>query len=84
MLRGEDDFHENAKDKQQSVRTKSTIMSFICDRDPLAPKATVNLVGTIDYCSYFFEVKTFAACGGMAPRTDGGLGPAGVFGVMYV
>ena len=81
MLRGEDDFHDNAKDKQQSVRTKSTIMSFICDRDPLAPKATVYFVGTIDSCSYFFEVKTFAACGGMA---HGGLGPAGVFGVMYV
>lgn len=25
-----------------------------------------------------------AACGGVASRTDGGLGPAGVFGVMYV
>jgi len=81
-LRDEDDFHNNTKDKQQSVRRKSTIMSFICDRDPLAPVATVYFVGTIDSCSYFFEVKTIAACGGVAPRTDGGLGPAGVFGVI--
>jgi cation-dependent mannose-6-phosphate receptor len=58
-------------------------MSFLCDRE-LAAGPTISFVGTIDSCSYFFEVRTAAACGGVAPRTDGGLGPAGVFGVMYV
>jgi cation-dependent mannose-6-phosphate receptor len=64
------------------MRTKSTIMSFLCDRDPMAARAAVSFVGTMDHCSYFFEVRSPAACGGAAHAPNGGLGPAGVFGVM--
>ncbi|EFW20208.1 Cation-independent mannose-6-phosphate receptor CI-MPR [Coccidioides posadasii str. Silveira] len=63
-------------------RRKSTLMSFLCDRDLVTPAATVSYVGTLDSCSYYFEVRTAAACGGVAASTDGGLSPAGVFGVI--
>lgn len=66
-----------------SSRRKSTLMSFLCDRDLVSPAASMSFVGTLDSCTYFFEVRSAAACGGVA-RTEGGLGPAGVFGVMYV
>ena len=64
-------------------RRKSTIMSFLCDRDPVAPSVTISFVGTPDSCAYFFEVRSPYACGGAAASPDEGLGPAGVFGVMY-
>ncbi|GMG15451.1 unnamed protein product [Aspergillus oryzae var. brunneus] len=63
-------------------RTKSTIMSFLCDRDAPAHQATASFVGTMDQCTYFFEVRSSAACGAVAPADGQGLGPAGVFGVM--
>lgn len=64
-------------------RTKSSLMSFLCDRDAHASQTAVSFVGTMDECTYFFEVRSSVACGGMAPGPDGqGLGPAGVFGVM--
>lgn len=64
-------------------RTKSTLMSFLCDHDALASEPAMSFVGTMDSCSYFFEIRTSAACGGMSPGPDGdGIGPAGVFGVM--
>ncbi|QSS52540.1 vacuolar sorting receptor [Histoplasma capsulatum var. duboisii H88] len=64
-----------------SSRRKSTILSFLCDRDLVSPAASVTFVGTLDSCTYSFQVRSAAACGGFA-RTDGGLGPAGVFGVI--
>ncbi|XHF97882.1 hypothetical protein AWENTII_001456 [Aspergillus wentii] len=64
-------------------RTKSTIMSFLCDRDAPAAQATASFVGTMDQCTYFFEIRSSAACGGIAPGPNGdGLGPGGVFGVI--
>ncbi|KAF7630370.1 putative vacuolar sorting receptor [Aspergillus flavus] len=63
-------------------RTKSTIMSFLCDRDAPAHQATASFVGTMDQCTYFFEVRSSAACGAVAPADGQGLGPAGVFGVI--
>lgn len=66
-----------------STRTKSTIMSFLCDRDAAPNVATLSFVGSMDECSYFFEVRSSAACGGIAVDPNaGGLGPGGVFGVM--
>ncbi|GES60818.1 vacuolar sorting receptor [Aspergillus terreus] len=63
-------------------RTKSTIMSFLCDRDAGPSQVTPSFVGTMDECTYFFEVRSSAACGGI-PLSDGqGLGPGGVFGVI--
>lgn len=74
--------YDSFKNDNDSIRTKSTIMSFLCDRDPMAARAAVSFVGTMDHCSYFFEIRSPAACGGAAHAPNGGLGPAGVFGVM--
>ncbi|THC97020.1 hypothetical protein EYZ11_003524 [Aspergillus tanneri] len=64
-------------------RTKSTIMSFLCDRDAPGLQAIPSFVGTMDHCTYFFEVRSAAACGATARADDGqGLGPAGIFGVI--
>lgn len=67
-----------------SERRKSTLISLLCDRDPLAPPAAVHFVGTTDNCSYFFEVRSQAACGGVAADTAQTVGPGGVFGIMFV
>ncbi|KAJ5294647.1 hypothetical protein N7508_009468 [Penicillium antarcticum] len=68
-----------------STRHKSTIMSFLCDRDAPASMATPSFVGTLDSCTYFFEVRSSAACGGIAVDPHaGGLGPGGVFGVIML
>ncbi|KAJ5748342.1 uncharacterized protein N7511_010038 [Penicillium nucicola] len=68
-----------------STRHKSTIMSFLCDRDAPASTATPSFVGTVDSCTYFFEVRSSAACGGIAVDPNaGGLGPGGVFGVIML
>ncbi|OJD17027.1 hypothetical protein AJ78_02871 [Emergomyces pasteurianus Ep9510] len=72
---------KNDHERADSSRRKSTLMSFLCDRDLISPAASVSFVGTVDSCTYFFEVRSAAACGGVA-RTEGGLGPAGVFGVI--
>lgn len=81
VLDGDEGNSYDILDRNNS-RTKSTIMSFLCDRDPMAPPATVSFVGTMDSCTYFFEVRSPAACGGVAAAPGAGLGPAGVFGVM--
>ncbi|KAG5206005.1 Cation-independent mannose-6-phosphate receptor CI-MPR [Trichophyton interdigitale] len=75
-----DDKKKDPEDKVE--RRKSTIMSFLCDRDLVTPAATFSFVGSPDSCSYFFEVRTAAACGGVAASTDGGVGPAGIFGII--
>ncbi|KAI9369013.1 mannose-6-phosphate receptor binding domain-containing protein [Aspergillus egyptiacus] len=64
--------------------TKSTMISFLCDRDISAYQPTISFVGTMDHCSYFFEVRSSAACGGYGSDPAGqGLSPGGVFGIMY-
>lgn len=68
------------KKPSESGRRKSSLISFHCDRDLVTP--AVSFVGTMDSCTYVFDIRTSAACGGVAASTDGGLGPAGVFGVM--
>ncbi|KAJ5820526.1 hypothetical protein N7474_006117 [Penicillium riverlandense] len=75
----------DATASNSSLRRKSAIMSFLCDRDAVPNQATPSFVGTMDSCSYFFEIRSSAACGGIAlnPST-GGLGPAGVFGVIIL
>ena len=61
---------------------KSTLISLLCDRDPLAPQASVAFIGVSpDECAYFFEVRSAAACGGVSDARQS-LGPGGVFGVM--
>ncbi|KAJ5165742.1 Vacuolar sorting receptor (Mrl1) [Penicillium coprophilum] len=55
-----------------STRTKSTIMSFLCDRDAAPNVATPSFVGSMDECTYFFEVRSSAACGGIAADPNAG------------
>lgn len=77
----EDDDDEN--DQPSHVTRKSTIISFLCDRDPSAPKAAISFVGTNDECTYMFEARSPAACGGASQANDAGsVGPAGVFGLI--
>lgn len=81
---GDEDGHKDEdKDKKPGTsRRKSTIMSFLCDRDLVTPAAAISFVGSLDHCTYVFEVRSAAACGGVAASADGGLGPAGLFGII--
>lgn len=74
---------DNSSTVHDGVRRKTSIFSLMCEKDPLGPKAAVSFVGTMDECTYFFEVRTLAACAGAEPA-DQSLGPGGVFGVMWV
>lgn len=40
---------------------RSSVLSFVCDREMLA-KASVSYVGSLNDCSYFFEVRSHHAC----------------------
>ena len=79
----DDDEGGNGNEKKHKCHgpEKSTIISLLCEKDPLAAKAAVAFVGTLDECTYFFEVRSAAACGGIEIEKQS-LGPAGVFGVM--
>ena len=79
----DDDDDDDDDERRLPVRRKGTIISLLCDRDPLAPTAAVSFIGTLDECSYQFEVRSPAACGGVSD-TQAGVGPGGVFGIMWV
>jgi len=69
---------------EKHVRRKSSIFSFLCEKDPLAAKAAVSFVAASeDECTYFFEVRSPSACAGINHAKEQ-LSPGGVFGVMYV
>ncbi|KAI9822048.1 MAG: Cation-independent mannose-6-phosphate receptor CI-MPR [Thelocarpon impressellum] len=79
---GEDDHGKAKAPKKGPVRRKSTLISLLCDRDPLAPKASVSFVGASpDECAYFFELRSRAACGGVRDAQQS-ISPGGVFGVI--
>ncbi|EKD20193.1 uncharacterized protein L3040_007190 [Drepanopeziza brunnea f. sp. 'multigermtubi'] len=66
------------------VRRKSTIISFHCDKDPLATQATATFVGTDpEECSYHFEVLSRAACITAEPAKQS-IGPGALFGTIGV
>ncbi|KAG0671928.1 Cation-independent mannose-6-phosphate receptor CI-MPR [Pichia californica] len=48
---------------------KSTLLTFKCDREMMS-KARVNYLGSMDNCSYFFEVRTVHACATSNDETD--------------
>ncbi len=79
----DDDDKDHHKEKSESsTRRKSTLISLLCERDALAPKASVAFVGASpDECAYFFELRSPHACGGVSNKQQA-LGPGGVFGVM--
>jgi cation-dependent mannose-6-phosphate receptor len=73
---------EKEKEKEKHGRKKSTIISLLCEADPLAAKAAISFVAASDdECTYFFEARTHAACGTIEKEAQQ-LGPSGVFGVM--
>ena len=64
-----------------SNRRKSTIISFLCDRDALNPTHASFIAASPDSCTYFFEVRSSSACGGaIAPQQS--LAAGGVFSVI--
>ena len=63
------------------TRRKNTIISLLCNTDPLAPLNTVSFVASPDSCTYIFEARSSAACGGIEVAKQQ-LGPSGVFGVI--
>ncbi|KAL2871140.1 putative vacuolar sorting receptor (Mrl1) [Aspergillus lucknowensis] len=66
-------------------RTKSTLISFLCDRDVSASQSTFSFVGTMDHCTYFFDVRSSAACGGYGHDPAGqGLSPGGIFCIIVL
>lgn len=64
-----------------SWRKKTTIISMLCDKDPLNPLLTLSFIASPDECSYFFEARTSAACAGIETAKQT-LSPSGVFGVI--
>ena len=83
----DDDRDDEGKDHKylkEPKRRKSTLISFICDHDSLAPKAHLSFLGASpDECTYFFEARSMAACGGVIDPQQS-LGPGGVFGVILL
>ncbi|KAG8534125.1 uncharacterized protein KY384_000969 [Bacidia gigantensis] len=60
-----DDDEKDSKHSKPDPRRKSTLISFLCERDSLAPKAHLSFIGASpDECTYFFEARSMAACGG--------------------
>ncbi|WPH01357.1 Hypothetical protein R9X50_00419900 [Acrodontium crateriforme] len=70
-----------SKKPSSSVRRKNTIISMLCDRDPLSPLLTLSFVGSPDECTYVFEGRSSAVCGGVEAAKQT-LSPSGVFGVI--
>jgi len=69
-------------DETSTLRRKNTIISLLCEREPLAAKAAVSFIGASpDECTYFFEARTSAACPAVNVEKQQ-LGPGAVFGVM--
>ncbi len=67
------------------TRRKSTIISFLCDREPTNAQAAISFVGTDpDECSYFFEARSIHACAQAEPHKPGSVGPGSVFGLIFV
>jgi len=65
------------------VRRKNTIISLLCERDPLMPPLTLSFVGSPDECTYVFEARSNAACAGIE-KAKQSLSPGGVFGVIAI
>lgn len=88
LIGDDDEEHDDEKDhdrndSERPTRRKSTIITFQCEREPLAPKAHLSFIGASeDECTYIFKARSMAACGGVN-ETAQSLGPGGVFGVMY-
>jgi cation-dependent mannose-6-phosphate receptor len=88
---GDDDDDDNKKHKDKdankkkpssdkSERRKTTIISLLCESDPLG-RSSISFVAAVDDCTYFFEGRSRHACGIVHADTQT-LSPGGVFGVI--
>ncbi|KAF3050842.1 Cation-independent mannose-6-phosphate receptor CI-MPR [Didymella keratinophila] len=68
------------KKKPSAERRKTTIISLLCESDPLG-KSSISFVAAVDDCTYFFEGRSRHACGIVHADTQT-LSPGGVFGVI--
>ncbi|KAF1364111.1 mannose 6-phosphate receptor domain-containing protein [Lizonia empirigonia] len=82
-----DDDDDDDKDKKKkkpapdkSARRKTTVISLLCESDPLG-KSSISFVAAVDDCTYFFEGRSRFACGSVHAETQT-LSPGGVFGVI--
>ncbi|KAF2269017.1 mannose 6-phosphate receptor domain-containing protein [Lojkania enalia] len=66
----------------EDERRKTTVISLLCESDPLA-KTSISFVAAVDDCVYFFEGRSPFACGGVEAETQA-LSPGGVFGVIVL
>ncbi|KAJ4378697.1 Cation-independent mannose-6-phosphate receptor CI-MPR [Didymella sp. IMI 355093] len=75
---------DSDRDKKPSSdkpeRRKTTIISLLCESDPLG-KSSISFVAAVDDCTYFFEGRSRHACGIVHADTQT-LSPSGVFGVI--
>ncbi|RKF65645.1 putative mannose 6-phosphate receptor-like protein [Erysiphe neolycopersici] len=74
------------KEDNNLIRRKSSIISFHCDKDPLAAPSSgiVTYVGNSDdECSYYFEVLSKVACMTAEP-TKQSIGPGAVFALICI
>lgn len=67
--------------EMSSTRRKTTIISMLCDRDPLAHQLVLSFIASPDECTYIFEARSPAACAGIEQAKQT-LSPSGVFGVI--
>ena len=80
----DDDDDDHKHRAKPDPRRKSTLISFLCDRDSLTPKAHLSFIGASpDECTYFFEARSLAACGRITP-TQQSMSPGGVFAVIVL
>jgi len=85
----DDDDDEYKRPSNFKSRRKSTIISLLCEKEPMAAKAPLAAVAFVgaseDRCTHFFEVRSPAACAGAETDSSGGaLSPGGVFGVIML
>ena len=89
LIDGDDDDDKSENNSTDTIRpsssgrTKTTIISMLCERDPLMPLLTLSFIASPDECTYVFEARTSAACPSIevAKQT---LSPSGVFGVILM
>ncbi|KAK5725892.1 Cation-independent mannose-6-phosphate receptor CI-MPR [Elasticomyces elasticus] len=74
--------NKNEDEKKRPIRRKNTLISFLCSHDPTAPLLALSYIGSSpDTCTYFFEARSSAGCGGIETAKQT-LSPSGVFGVI--
>lgn len=77
----EDGDNDDSEHRDSRIRRKTTIISMLCDRDPLNPKLILSFIASPDECTYIFEARSSAGCGGIEDAKQE-LSPSGVFGAI--